>query len=57
VCDNARESCPVWPGAARREHWPFEDPAAVVGSEAEVLAFFRKVRDQIHQRIRDYLTR
>ena len=47
VCDNARESCPVYPGALRMVHRSFEDPAAVEGSEAERLASFRKVRDQI----------
>ena len=55
VCDNARETCPVFPGAVTRLHWPFEDPAAVEGSEAERLAAFRKVRDQIHARIRSFL--
>jgi len=55
VCDNARETCPVFPGAVTRLHWPFEDPAAVEGSEAERLAAFRIVRDQIHARIRTFL--
>jgi arsenate reductase len=51
VCDNAKESCPVYPGHANRLHHAFEDPAAAVGSEAERLAVFRRVRDQL----RDYL--
>ena len=51
VCDNVRESCPVFPGAAKRLHWSFEDPAAVKGAEAERLAAFRKARDQIYERI------
>lgn len=55
VCDNARESCPVFPGQTQRLHWPFEDPAAVQGSEPRRLDAFRKVRDQIHRRITDYL--
>ena len=55
VCDNARETCPVFPGAVTRLHWPFEDPAAVEGSEAARLAAFRIVRDQIHARIRTFL--
>src|SRR5689334_14538422 len=33
VCDNAKESCPVFPAKTHRMHWPFPDPAAVVGSE------------------------
>jgi arsenate reductase (thioredoxin) len=51
VCDNANESCPIYPGHAKRIHHSFEDPAAVQGSEEERLASFRRVRDQI----RDYL--
>lgn len=50
VCDNAKESCPIFAGHANRIHHSFEDPAAVQGSEEERLASFRKVRDQI----RDY---
>jgi len=55
VCDNAKESCPVFPAKTQRMHWPFEDPAAVEGSEDERRAAFRKVRDQIHRRIRVFL--
>jgi arsenate reductase len=55
VCDNARESCPVWPRHARQEHWPFDDPAAAAGSGDEVLAVFRRVRDEIRARIRRHL--
>jgi arsenate reductase len=51
VCDNARESCPVFFGAAKRLHKDFEDPAALQGTEEERLALFRRVRDEI----RDYL--
>ena len=56
VCDNANESCPVFPGTTRRLHWPFEDPAAVVGSEEQRIAAFRSIRDQIHERIKVFLT-
>ena len=55
VCDNAKESCPVFPGETKRLHWPFEDPAGVQGSEEERKAAFRKVRDQIHGRIMVFL--
>jgi len=55
VCDNARESCPVFPARTRRMHWPFEDPAAVQGSDDERRAAFRKIRDQIHDRIMVFL--
>ena len=51
VCDNANESCPVFPGHAKRIHKAFEDPAAFQGTEEERLALFRRVRDEI----RDYL--
>lgn len=47
VCDNAAETCPVFPGKATRIHWSFPDPAAVEGSHAEKLDSFRRVRDAI----------
>jgi arsenate reductase (thioredoxin) len=47
VCDNAKESCPVFPAATKRIHWSLEDPAAVQGSEEERLAEFRRARDQL----------
>jgi len=47
VCDNAKQSCPIYPGHTNRLHHSFEDPAAVQGSEQERLAAFRQVRDQI----------
>jgi arsenate reductase (thioredoxin) len=55
VCDNANASCPVFPARTLRMHWPFEDPAAVQGSEEGRLAAFRKVWDQIHARIMVFL--
>ncbi len=55
VCDNARESCPVFPAPAERIHWSFEDPAAVEGSVEERLAAFRRIRDQIRERVREFL--
>jgi arsenate reductase len=51
VCDNAKESCPIYLGHAIRLHRNFEDPAAAGGSENERLVVFRRVRDQL----RDYL--
>src|SRR5438067_40935 len=47
VCDNARESCPVFLGATTRLHHNFEDPAALNASEPERLALFRRVRDEL----------
>jgi arsenate reductase len=55
VCDSARETCPVFPAAVERRHWPFEDPAAVEGTDEERLAAFRRVRDQIRARIAEFL--
>jgi arsenate reductase (thioredoxin) len=55
VCDNAREACPVFHGAVTHLHWPFDDPAAVQGSEPERLAAFRVARDRIRERIRQFL--
>lgn len=52
VCDNARDNCPVFPAGTERIHWSFEDPAAVHGSEQERLAAFRRIRDQIHERVK-----
>jgi arsenate reductase len=47
VCDNAKESCPIYPGHANRLHHNFEDPAVAQGSEEERLAVFRGVRDEV----------
>ncbi|MCX7669048.1 MAG: arsenate reductase ArsC [Anaerolineae bacterium] len=55
VCSKAEERCPVFPGMGVRLHWPFDDPAAVEGSDEEKLAAFRRVRDQIEARIREWL--
>ncbi|QDU60338.1 Arsenate-mycothiol transferase ArsC2 [Planctomycetes bacterium Pan216] len=55
VCDNAKESCPVFPSVGEVLHWPFEDPASASGSEEEKREFFQRVRDQIGARIEQYL--
>lgn len=54
VCDNARDNCPVFPSGTVRLHWSFEDPAAVEGSEEDRLSAFRRIRDQIHDRVRSF---
>lgn len=51
VCDAAAEECPVWLGRGKRVHLGFPDPAKATGSDDEVLAAFRAVRDQIEERI------
>ncbi len=54
VCDNARDNCPVFPAGTDRIHWSLEDPAAVQGSEQERLAAFRRIRDQLHDRVKAF---
>ena len=51
VCDNAAENCPLFPGKAERIHWSFDDPAALDGKEEERLAAFRRVRDEILEKL------
>ena len=51
VCGHANESCPVLPPEVKRLHWPLEDPAAAQGTDAEKLAKFQEIRDQIEARI------
>jgi len=55
VCDDAAENCPVWLGKGRRVHVGFPDAAKATGSEDEVLAVFRQVRDDIAARIGELL--
>jgi arsenate reductase len=56
VCGNAEKTCPrTFPGVLFRLFWPFDDPAATTGSDAEKLEKFRQVRDQIDQRIQSWL--
>lgn len=55
VCDSAKESCPIFPGAAQRIHYSLQDPAAAQGSAEEQMAVFRRVRDQIGERLREFL--
>src|ERR1700743_2938330 len=54
VCDNAKETCPVFFGAATRLHHSFDDPAALNGSEAERLALFRRVRGELRAYLADF---
>jgi Protein-tyrosine-phosphatase len=54
VCDNAKETCPIFPAGTVTIHRNFEDPAAVHGSEEERLAAFRRVRDEMRPYLRDF---
>jgi arsenate reductase (thioredoxin) len=55
VCDSAKETCPVIPGAAEQAHWSIDDPAAVEGSHEERLEAFRRARDVIRDRVHIFL--
>ena len=55
VCDDAAENCPVWLGQGKRVHLGFPDPAKATGTEDEVMAVFRAVRDQIAERVGAFL--
>jgi arsenate reductase len=55
VCDAANEACPVFPKKSRRLHWSFEDPSQATGSDEQRLEVFRRVRDQIKDRITDWI--
>lgn len=50
VCDNAQETCPIFPNAKKKLHYNFSDPAKATGTDEEIMKQFREVRDQI----RDY---
>jgi len=52
VCDNANQECPIFPGSTERIHWSLKDPAAVEGDERTRLAAFRRVRDELHDRLK-----
>lgn len=52
VCDRARDNCPTFPGDTARIHWGFDDPATATGTPAQRLAVFRRVRNEIVERLR-----
>jgi arsenate reductase (thioredoxin) len=54
VCDNAKESCPIFPGKTLTIHHNFEDPAALQGSREERLAAFRRVREGLREYLREF---
>ena len=54
VCGNADQACPIFPGQAKKHHWPFDDPAKATGSEEEIRAVFRRVRDEIRAKFEAY---
>ncbi|MBI2903311.1 MAG: arsenate reductase ArsC [Candidatus Methylomirabilis oxyfera] len=55
VCDSANERCPLFPHPTKRLHWSFDDPSQATGSDEDRLETFRRVRNQIHARLRQWL--
>jgi arsenate reductase len=55
VCSEAEKVCPTIPGVAERLHWPLEDPAAFEGTDEEKMQKFREIRNQIHDKIKNWL--
>jgi arsenate reductase len=56
VCDRVRDNCPTFPGDIERIHWGFDDPAAVVGDDQLQRQMFLRVRNEISERIRLWVT-
>lgn len=56
VCDRAKETCPIFPGASSLLHWSFDDPAAARGSDEDRRAVFRRVRDEIAGQVRRFVS-
>jgi arsenate reductase (thioredoxin) len=54
VCDNANQRCPMFPGQTQRIHWSIDDPASAKGNEDEQLKVFRRVRDELREKLRDF---
>lgn len=55
VCDNARTTCPVYPGEYKKIHWLLSDPADATGTQEERLDVFRKTRDKIRKNVTQFL--
>jgi arsenate reductase len=56
VCDNAKETCPIFPGNATRIHQSFTDPPPeTVGDDEARLKIFREVRDQLREWLNDFV--
>ena len=55
VCASTNERYPVFPGETTRIHWSFDDPSQATGSDEDRLATFRRVRDEIAARLRQWL--
>ena len=56
VCDNAAQTCPIFPGSAKRIHWPIYDPAFAPGTPEDKLAAFRRARDEIRSKLDEFIS-
>ena len=56
VCGHADEQCPVLPSGTQKRHWPLEDPAKATGTEEEITANFREIREEVKKRSKALLT-
>ncbi len=57
LCSNANEACPATPPGVKRLHWPIRDPVGTMGPEEVVMKDFRRARDEIRERIREFLAK
>ena len=55
VCGHADEHCPLLPPGTRKLHWPLEDPARATGTEEEIRTEFRRIRDEIQERVTELM--
>lgn len=55
VCGHADEHCPLLPPGTRKLHWPLEDPARATGTEEEIRTEFRRIRDEIQERMTELM--
>ncbi len=55
LCGDANDKCPITPPNVRRLHWGFDDPARATGTEDEIMAKFREVRDDIRDKLTSWL--
>ena len=56
VCQPAADKCPIFPGVAKRLHWPFDDPAQFTGTWEEKLSKTRQVRDKIENAVKEWIS-
>jgi len=56
LCDSANEQCPLFFGGVKKIHMGFDDPVTVTGSDEEIMAAFRRVRDEIKARLLEFFS-